>query len=475
MAFLDFARGFIGGSYNRKPSPTSEAGVPGFAIYNGWIVTKERNAKLVGQNRYITAANILTNISIVAAGTRYFLNLASKPAWQVDPADESAEAAEAAEFIESVIDQCNTGWSRIIRRSGMYKYHGFGIQEWTARKRDDGKIGILDIEPRPQHTIERWDVEKNGDVLGVIQRAPQDGQEYYLPRRKIVYLVDDTLTDNPEGLGWFRQLVEPAERVSEYLRLEKVGFQKDLGGIPIGRAPISEIQSLVGTPKPGGGVWTQGDINTQLAGMQDFMNMETRDNKTGMILDSRPYQDVTDSGDRTTSALKWGVDLLTGKAEGLPHMGEAINRQTQDMARIMGVENILTGSDGVGSQALSKDKSQNLYLAVNSTINDMRECYERDIIGPVCDMNGIPEKLRPRFKVEDVAFKDVESIAAVLRDMASAGAVLQPDDPAIDDVRMLMGVSPQPEIDPALMGVQMPAKLPGGEDELPDNPEDGGE
>jgi len=51
-------------------------------------------------------------------------------------------------------------------------------------------------------------------------------------------------------------------------------------------------------------------------------------------------------------------------------------------------------------------------------------------------------------EVEDAAFKDAVMIAATLRDMATAGATLAPDDPAIDDLRALLGVSRQPERDP---------------------------
>lgn len=443
-------------SERKSVSPFKEAGSAGYSVYGGYLTTHERRASLVGQNRYITASNLLTNISIVAAGTRYFLNMLAKPSWSFEPADKSDQAKQMAEFMEDAFDNMSTSIPRIVRRGGMYKFHGFGIHEWTAMKRDDGKIGILDIESRPQHTIEKWDVEANGDILGVVQRSPQDGSFAYLPRSKFVYLVDDMMTDSPEGMGWFRHLVDPAERMTEYRRLEATGFLKDLSGLPIGKAPIAEMQALIGHPKPGGGSWTKADIDAAIAGLKNFMEMHAKTTSSSLMLDSSAYEDVTQDGTKTTSVAKWGIDLLTGSADSAPHVGKAIEQLTQDMARIIGVENMLTGANGRGSQALSKDKSENFHLTVNSTLGDMRGAFERDIVDQVWALNGFDDKLKPEIKVEDVAYKDVTELSTMLANMAQAGAVLAPDDPAINDLRDLAGIARAPEIDPGMMGVPKP-------------------
>jgi hypothetical protein len=81
----------------------------------------------------------------------------------------------------------------------------------------------------------------------------------------------------------------------------------------------------------------------------------------------------------------------------------------------------------------------------------MRESVERDIRDPVWKLNGFPEELKPRARVEDVAFKDAEQIARALADMANAGAILSPDDPAINDVRDLMGLSHAEPMDVATL------------------------
>jgi hypothetical protein len=51
--------------------------------------------------------------------------------------------------------------------------------------------------------------------------------------------------------------------------------------------------------------------------------------------------------------------------------------------------------------------------------------------------------MRPSFKTEDVAFRDVEQVTAALSDMASAGAPVMPDDEAINAVRDMLGLPHQ--------------------------------
>lgn len=457
MADGSFWSTLLSGFGGKKPptvSPFAEAGVSGTAIFGGYVENIERDFKLYGAERYRTAADLLANVSIIAAGIRFFLNLSAAPSWSVEAAEdlgdgESSDAAKkAADFMEEVLESPATSWARIVRRSGMYRFHGFGIQEWTARKRADGMVVLADIESRPQHTIEKWVPAPDGTILGVQQRSPQTGELLWIPRSKYVYLVDDTLTDSPEGMGLFRHLVEPGERIKKYLKLEGQGYERDLRGIPLGRAPIDEINKAVAA-----GTMTTEDGEKLLSSIRRFVRMQVKQEDTGLVMDSTPYKGITADGNTVSTTMKWGVELLTGSATGFTDIGKAIDRLNHDMARILGVEGLLLGeSGGGGNRALGEDKSRNLYLAVNGTVGDLREAIERDVRDPIWALNGLPDEIKPKLKTEDVAFKDVVAISTMLANMATAGAILQPDDPAIDDMRDLAGISRQPEPDAEMMG-----------------------
>lgn len=433
-----------------KAAPTGrgssfrEMGTSGTPITGGFVVQRERDPALSGVIRYDTYSNMMANISVIAAGLRFFLGLAARPGWKVEPAkdqgDQSSDAAKAAaEFVDSILNDMDTNMTRIIRRSGMYRFYGFGIHEWTAKRRKDGLVGIESIEVRPCFTIDRWETDDNGGVLGVHQ-LNWKGSELFIPRRKFIYLLDDTLTDSPEGFGLFRHMVEPARRLERYEKLEGQGYERDLRGIPVGRAPLAEIENMVKT-----GQLTKEEGASMTTALESFIRLQAKEESTGLLLDSSMIMGQNEQGDVFASEQKWGVDLLTANGGAFADLGKAIERCRYDLAMIIGTENLLIGSGDSGSRALSADKSRNLYLQANSTVQDMAEAFSRDLINPIWALNGLPDEIKPSLVPEDVSFQDAESIATTLREMAAAGAVLAEDDPIIQDVRDLMGVSRAPE------------------------------
>lgn len=416
-------------------NPMDAIGHAGFVQFGGLLNSNEKNAKLTGTAKYTTYSQLLANTSIMGAGVRYFLNLVSKANWKINPVDDTPEAVAAAEFLESVIYDMETTWYRVVRRSALYRFYGFGVQEWTAKVREDGKIGFKDIEPRAQSTIEKWDVDLHGKVSGVIQRSPQTQREIYLPREKLVYLVDDSLNDSPEGLGLFRHLVDPAQRLARYEVLEGFGFEADLRGVPVAKAPIALLAQAVADGKI-----TKEQKAQMEQPLRDFLSNHIKNPRLGLLLDSSTYTSQ-DEASSPSSVPHWAVDLLDVNTSSQEAVAAAIHRLNLEIARVLNVEGLLLGADGKGSLALSKDKTNALYLVVDSTLNEIVEAFEKDILDPLWQLNGFDNRLKPEMKTEAIQFRDVEQMTAALRDMAAAGAVLAPDDPAINEIRDIMGLS----------------------------------
>lgn len=427
--------------------PFAEMGTSGTAVYGGFISSKERSAQWVGGQKYVTIADMAINASIVAAGVHYFLNLIAHPRWTFEPADDSPEAEAAAELVDSALNGMDQSWSSVVRRAGIYRFYGFGLQEWTASRRADGKVGLKSIEPRPQATVEQWSVDPNGSVTGAWQRAPQTGELLGIPRSKFLYLVDDALSDSPEGTGIFRHLAEPWERLKAYYVLEARAFERDLRGVPVGRVPYAFLQEQVEA-----GTLTKARAEEMAEVVESFAKLQVKQSDTAITLDSDPYYSQAADGSKVAGLQKWGLELLQGGAAGMAEVAAAITRTQTEMARVMACEGLMMGESS-GNRSLGEDKSRNLYLIGNSVLSDIVGGVKRDIIPAVCDLNGIPEALRPVPEVEDIAFKSAETVARILAQMAQAGAVLAPDDPVVEDVRSLMGVSPPPPPSPEMMGV----------------------
>lgn len=449
-------------------------GHTGTAVYGGYIVEDEKNNNLTRRRKYKTYSEILANVAIVSAGVRLFLNVVAKAQWNVEPAMDteeipeppprpvqpdqiiaeldppppeppaeptlvsSPEAQEIAEKIQDMMNDMDTPWARVIRRAAMYRFYGFSIQEWTAKLREeDGLIGMRDIAPRPQLTIERWDMDITGSILGVVQRSEQDGQEIYLPRNKLVYMVDDSLNDSPEGLGLFRHIVESVQRLRRYLELEGFAFETDLRGIPVGRIPFAELDAMVQQ-----GILSEEEKQNRINGMQEFIKKHIKNPQLGIILDSAPYRSIDDAATPSTHPM-WDIELLTGDGSnnGQESILNAIERELRQIARIMGVDQLLLGDGDRGSFALSQDKSHSFSLIIDSVLNELTEAFQKDFIGPLMKMNGWDPAMEPRLKTEPIQFRDVEQIVTAIRELSTAGIGLHPEDEAVGEIFDIIGLS----------------------------------
>ena len=452
-------------------APMSTFGVGGTVVYGGYIQSIEKDSRLAGLARWKTYSDLLANVSVVALGVRHFLNLAAKCDWTFQPADDSRKAEKVAEFITSVFKEMETPWHRVVRRAAMHRFYGFSIHEWTAMRRADGRLGLRDVEVRPQPTIEKWDLDNSGDVLGMVQRSPQTGEEIYLPREKLLYLVEDSLVDSPEGLGIFRHLVGEASALQRYEMLEGFGYETDLRGIPVARAPLSAMAAAIKA-----GELDIAKRDSLLAPINEFITGHVRTPMLGILLDSQVYQTSDESSAPSTVPL-WSMELMKGSATALPDVARTIERKNVTIARLLGIEHLLMGADGKGSLALSKDKTGTFGLLVDSTLKEIKEQVSRDLIKPVLELNGIAKELAPEPEIETVQSREITDITAALRDMAQAGAMLAPDDPVMDEVRRLLGLRSKTKvIDTSLLVPRVPDPNPEQQKKAPlDGTNEGGE
>jgi len=426
---------FVG---TKSAAPTKHVGGPQTVIFSGFVEEREKNPKLVERRKFTTYNENIANIAIVAAGLRHFMNMLSKAKWTVEPPEDATpEQEEKAELVEEMMRDMDTPWHRVVRRQGMYKFHGFAIQEWIAKRRDDGTIGMATVEQRPQSTIERWDRNKYGILEGVVQRIPQDSSEAYLPMKKIIYSVDDSVTDSPEGQGIFRSIVELCDRLREFQDLELLGYQTDLRGIPIGRAPITETQAAEDA-----GTLPKGTTEKMLASIKKFMTSHMRNRSTAVLLDSSPYFAKGETGTVGGSSKKWDLELLTAATTSTGEVAKAIQRVVREIAIAMGVDHLLTGTDGSGSLALSKDKTDNFLLNVNAVLQDLAEDFEKQWLGPIWRLNGWDDELKPKLKVEEISNRSAEVLAGILRDISASGVDLRGHDKLVEEFFNMLGLTP---------------------------------
>lgn len=461
-ALLDFI-------WRRTKTPiTQPSGTTGVASYAGKLVSFETDPDLQGTNLYRTFANTIANTTIVGAGIRYYQNLLAGTAWTITPKEGTGSDGEAAcELVKTGLFEADltSPWSTVIKRAALYRMYGFSLHEWTMRKRaSDGAWIYADISHRPQHTIYFWDIpDKGGPFVGVVQRPILWGEYFYIPRERLFYTVDSSLTDSPDGVGVLRHVVEHTRRLARYEQLEGWGYENDLRGIPVGKIPYAALKKFAAANNLG-----QAWIDQQTNAVETLVQQHVRNPNLGITIDSSPYQ--TDTAQPTISSVpQWAIELLTARGEGLADLGEVIERINREIARVLGMEFMLLGGDGKGSLALSTDKTSMFASVLEAVLHELVWFVQHDLVYPLLRLNGYdPDVMCPDIQPDPIATERIEVCVDALAKLAQAGALLSPDDPAINQIRQRLHIADQPKLPPELVSSALAQRAgvnQGGSDE----------
>lgn len=436
-------------------------GVHGWASYGGHVRSRETHADLIGQTKYKTFANLIQNTVVVATALRYYLSLLTKPSWTFEPADDSPLAAEYAELVAEMITKMRTPWRRVVRKAGMYRFLGFSVAERIAMRRADGKIGLADIAARPQFTITKFHPGADGEVAAFTQHSPQDGRDLVLDRARVLYLVDDAVTDAPDGSGLLRHVVSAAKRLTRYEQLEGYVFETDMRGIPIIHGPFAALAADDSL--------TTAEKAAVRAPLDDFCDGHIRGKDNSLQLDSEPYKNPDGSW---SSVPRFRVELLRGDGGGQVPLRDAIRAINHEMARVLGAEGLMIGEGSSGNRSTSSEKAAQAQMNVEGALAEIAEGVDRDVIAAIGAWNGWKPELLPKAKTSSLQMRDIEQVAAAMRDLATAGVTLDRGDEAVGEMFDQLGLSrlkvDELREEPMDIRTQTPPKLPGDDDEPTD-------
>lgn len=435
------------------PPPTKSAGSDGVSIFGGFLVSGERDPRLQGQNKWTTFDNTILNVAIVGSAVNIWTTLAKSVKWSATPNKRGGRDAEhAVEIVtEGLFEaQMGTPWRQVVGQKVLKKFRGFSLHEMLIRRRSDGRIVCGDLQDRPQWTIWRWNKpDEQSPWLGVEQLTRSGPGTYYIPRERLFYSVENALSPSPEGVGLLRMLAEPVRILELYQQWEGIGFQTDLRGIPLARAPLSKLLDEV---DPSGNM-TENErkaaVKASVTFLTDLLAGHNKRADQGVLIDSKPY--TTKDGPQTPSQVaEWAFELVKGATSGMAEVGAAIARITRDVARVMNAEFMLLGDTGSGSDAMHEDKTEMFGLVADGALDDIADDAGRDIAARLVALNGLdPETCTPTIQHEPIARTSVDAACKNLMLMFQAG--LDPRDPAINVLRGRMDLPDAPDIDERLL------------------------
>ena len=446
------AQGYLGGGVTpeRHVSIMQQVGSRlGQPYAFGFVNNREVNPRLRGWIKYRTFKNMMTNSHIVNTGVTLYLDMVMKSKLSFLPAiPEGEEGDEDAKMYADMAEQIlkedpKTPLRKIMARIAMFRFNGYSVQNWWARRREDGVITVADVSERIPETIEEITSDDHGEVQQFVQRL-HTGQYGVIPIMNAVYLVDDSLHTEPEGTGLCRSLFPYWEQVESFRNLEGIGYEKDMRGIIKGSFDIEgAIEEAIEKLDEGATDAQIADfVAAKTKDLADFVFGKRKQSRTGVIVDSSVHEGVaTDGTNRPINARKQDVELLENEESSFSDLEITIKRIEREMATVMGIQQVMLGDGKTGSWALAKEQADEFGLRVGSSIDAVAEALREQILKRIFMLNGWPLEMLPTVTAELPNYVTADEKAGVLTKLNG----MDTRDPAVDDIRAQAGLPPVPE------------------------------
>ena len=331
--------------------------------------------------------------------------------YRIEPADESAEAQAEADFVESCFEDMEGAWGDTISEILTFIPYGFSLFEMVYKLRrgdtgvlqtsssyDDNRIGWARWSPRSQETILRWEIADDGTVTAAYQTAPPTYREVSLPLNKCIHFRARSRRQNPEGLSLLRNCFDAWYYKKHIARIEAIGIERDLAGLPMLRIPAEVINE-------GGSALT-----TYTKMVSDLRN----DEQAGAIIPS--------DRDEDGNAL-YELSLLSTGGQRAMDTDKVVARYERWILRAFLADFLTLGDQGVGSYAQSVSRTDLFFTAVSSVLDGAGDTINAQAVRPLMLLNGVQSNRWPRFTFNEIDQRDIKAFAETVAILASAGAV----------------------------------------------------
>lgn len=391
----------------KLPAPV---GAPGLPVWGGTVMS-EWDRRLQGPKGAQTYREMSEGNATIGALLFAIEALVRSAGYRVEPADEDAQSGQEAEFVTTCFEDMDGAWGDTLSEILTLIPYGFSLFETVYKRRagdtgdiqtesayDDNRVGWARWSPRSQDTILRWQVEADGTVTAAYQTAPPTYREVAIPLNKCLHFRARSRRQNPEGLSLLRNAFEPYYYIKHLTRIEAIGIERDLAGLPMVRIP-SEVIEAGGAP---------------LATYTKMASDLRKDEQAGVVLPS----DVDENG----NAL-YELSLLSTGGQRAIDTDQVIGRYERWILRAMLADFLTLGDNAVGSYAQSVSRTDLFFTAVGAVLDGIADAINVQAIRPLMRMNGVPTERWPSFVFNELDTKDIKGFAETVALLAGAGAI----------------------------------------------------
>lgn len=393
-----------------------EIGVTGLKQFSGYIDEEKLN-QLRGFEAVRVYREMMDNDATIGAIFFAIEMMIRRVKWFVEPASESPEDVDNEEFLESCLHDMSHSWEDTIAEILSMMGYGWHTAEIIYKRRigptesdptnrsrfTDGKIGWRKLAPRSQDSLQNWLFDRDGGVQGWWQLPPDGSGLRFIPIEKALLFRTTSKKNNPEGRSLLRNCYTAWYHKKEMQRIEGVGAERDLAGLPMLYLPPDMLD-------PNASPAVKATLQIYKNILKNIRNDEQASVIFPAIFDAAGNRLVEFSLVGTGSRRQFDT-------------GGIIERYTKDIAMSLMADVILLGHEGVGSYALSSSKTQLFSYALGTILDTIATVMNRYAIPRLFRVNGIEVEELPCLKHGDIEKDDVVVIANAIAQLVAAGGI----------------------------------------------------
>lgn len=329
--------------------------------------------------------------------------------WRVEDGSEAAR-----ELIDDCLENLeDTPFEMFLSDVLSFLPFGFSLFEIVARRPDKdpkrkGRVTLHALAPRAQWTIDRFETDRTGKVLGVHQMATTGNA--FIPYDKLLHFRTASKQNDPTGVSVLRTAYTSWYFKNRIQEIEAVAIERELNGLPVFRIP-SEYLSADATPE-----------QVAFANKVATMGRDVKRNEQGyMVLPSDYFEDI--DGKLTNNRMV-EFELAASKGTRDIKTGEVIIRYQQNMATSALADFVLLGMNDRGSFALSQSKADLFLKALEGYLDAIASVLNRKLVPKLLAWNGIPLTDAPKIVHGRVAPVDLKEFGDYIARLAGVGVQL---------------------------------------------------
>jgi hypothetical protein len=410
-----------------------EVGRSGTRIFSG-LVQEEFVRDLVGL-RGVQAFKEMSSNSPVVGGCLLAIKLPIRTArWYVEPAGKEPEDLLAAEFCESLLEDMEDSIEAVVSEMLSFVEYGWSFCELVYKRRrgdraaegvrskfEDGRIGWRRIPLRAQHSLESWQQAKDtDDIEGLWQIPAPDFQRRFVPTQKAVHLRVGATRGNPEGVsllrsGWFAWYF-----VKELCKIEAIGVERDLSGLPVAGVPPDYLFENAPLEK-----------QAVVTALRKILQTIRVDENASII---KPLAYDKDGNPTFT------LELMSSPGTRSHDTTKIIERHEIRIAQALLTDFIMIGHSAVGSRALAEPKMDFFMLALNALADVIASGFSRQAFPRVLALNGMDPRRSPTLQHGELRSPDLTEIGNYIKTLSDAGMPMFPDSQLEQHLREIGGL-----------------------------------